>query len=331
MESHGSLLLALYRGARTMPTSDYPDFALGLLKTAIRFEKARFTVAELGQGSVTVRSMLLHNEPDGMLLDWVAIARQDSVVDVARANLGRAINYHASALFAGPDTALMRDYAARYEHRNGLVLMQRDSFTGLYEALALYRAGEYDHFSGAEQHTMQHLAQHVQEALHINQQTMSGQPAQSDLAIVDFDGAVQFCGPAFHTLAQLEWPDWQAQRLPAALMTALSAPDGVYAGRHLLVSCMVHERWLYLRARKHFKFAQLSPREMEVARSFASGLSSKEVAQQLGLAPATVRNFLQKVYQKLEVSDKAQLANAIMASNVPLRRPARGAAQGDQQ
>jgi DNA-binding NarL/FixJ family response regulator len=80
----------------------------------------------------------------------------------------------------------------------------------------------------------------------------------------------------------------------------------------------VRERWLYLRARKHDKLAVLTPREQQVARSFASGLSSKEVAQQLGLAPATVRSFLQKIYQKLDIGDKAQLATAISAGDAAL-------------
>ncbi|MYM66349.1 hypothetical protein GTP45_05800 [Pseudoduganella sp. FT55W] len=326
MESHASFLLALYRGARTMPTTDFPEFALGLLKGVIRFEKARSTTVELqGEGAV-VRAILLHNEPDGMVLDWAEVMRQDKVFHGVRDNLGRTMNYHANSLFAGPDTALMRDYANRYQHRNGVVLMERDPLTGLHDSLALYRVGDADHFSATEQRAMQLLAPHVQEALHINQQTQQDAQPHGDLAIAHFDGAVQFCGPAFHALAQLEWPDWRALRLPAELLDALARPGGSYNGRHLLVSCTARERWLYLRARKHFKFAQLSPRELEVARCYAGGLSSKEVAQRLGLAPATVRNFLQKVYQKLEISDKAQLATAITASAVPWSPPPRLAA-----
>ncbi|MYM25306.1 hypothetical protein GTP46_21995 [Duganella sp. FT135W] len=168
----------------------------------------------------------------------------------------------------------------------------------------------------AERGALQELLPHLQEALHINAQAAKDEASHGDLVVAYYDGAVQFCGPAFHALAQLEWPDWRGQQLPEELMAALAGQGASYAGRHLLVACTVRERWLYLRARKHFKFAQLSPRELEVARCYAGGLSSKEVAQQLGLAPATVRNFLQKVYQKLAVSDKAQLANAIAASEV---------------
>jgi DNA-binding CsgD family transcriptional regulator len=257
-----------------------------------------------------------------MVLDWAAILRQDKVFHNVRDHLGKVFNYHADTLFAGPETALMRDYAVRYEHRNGIVLMQRDPVSQLHDSLALYRVRDGDHFTEAEQSAMQQLAPHIQEALHINAQAADGAPLHGDLAIAQFDGAVQFCGPAFEALARLEWLDWRAQRLPAALMAALAMPGGYYAGRHLLISCTVRERWLYLRARKHYKLTLLSPRELAVARSYASGLSSKQVAQQMALAPATVRSFLQKIYQKLDISDKAQLATAVSAGAVPLPDPA---------
>ena len=43
----------------------------------------------------------------------------------------------------------------------------------------------------------------------------------------------------------------------------------------------------------------------------AQGLSHKEVAQRLGLAPATVRNQLAQVYQRLEVHNVIALAQAM--------------------
>lgn len=324
MDSHGSLLLALYRGARAMPVTEFPEYALALMKSVVPFEKARTTAVELRGDDAVVRQVRLHNEPSGMVLDWAAIKRQDKVFHNVRDHLGTVFNYHAATLFAGPQTALMRDYAVRYQHRNGLVLMQRDAVTGLHDSLALYRVGEDDHFSAGEQAMMQQLAPHIQEALHINAQSVGDEQPHGDLAIAQFDGTVQFCGPAFDALARQEWPDWRAQRLPARLMTALGRPGGGrYAGRHLTLSCTVSERWLYLRAQPQHRLGQLSPRELEVARRYASGLSSKEVAQQLGLSPATVRSFLQKIYQKLDIGDKAQLATAINAAGQTWTRESR--------
>jgi two-component system nitrate/nitrite response regulator NarL len=49
----------------------------------------------------------------------------------------------------------------------------------------------------------------------------------------------------------------------------------------------------------------LSPRELDVLRLAADGLSVGEIATQLHLSAATVKSHLQHVYEKLEVSDRA--------------------------
>lgn len=49
----------------------------------------------------------------------------------------------------------------------------------------------------------------------------------------------------------------------------------------------------------------LSARELEVLRGFASGMSIPDLAAQLYLAPSTVKTHTQRLYEKLEVSDRA--------------------------
>ena len=52
----------------------------------------------------------------------------------------------------------------------------------------------------------------------------------------------------------------------------------------------------------------LTRREREVANAFAGGQSYREVADGLGLSPATVRHHLRSAYVKLGVTDKAAFA-----------------------
>ncbi len=49
----------------------------------------------------------------------------------------------------------------------------------------------------------------------------------------------------------------------------------------------------------------LSPRELDVLRLAADGLSTGEIGARLHLSAATVKSHLQHVYEKLEVSDRA--------------------------
>jgi DNA-binding NarL/FixJ family response regulator len=52
--------------------------------------------------------------------------------------------------------------------------------------------------------------------------------------------------------------------------------------------------------------AQLSPREMEVLKLVAKGLSNKEIAAQLGLVVGTVKIHVANIFSKLSVSDRTQ-------------------------
>ena len=57
----------------------------------------------------------------------------------------------------------------------------------------------------------------------------------------------------------------------------------------------------------------LSPREGQVARLIASGLHNKEVAQLLGTSLSTVHNQTLRIYNKLGVSNRTQLASRLQS------------------
>ena len=46
---------------------------------------------------------------------------------------------------------------------------------------------------------------------------------------------------------------------------------------------------------------KLSPREMEILESIAAGLSNKDISQQLGITPCTVKNHVHNILTKLQV------------------------------
>ena len=61
----------------------------------------------------------------------------------------------------------------------------------------------------------------------------------------------------------------------------------------------------------------LTARELRVARLVASGLSNREVAAQLYLSPKTVEYHLARVFTKLGVSHRHQLAARVAAREGP--------------
>lgn len=53
--------------------------------------------------------------------------------------------------------------------------------------------------------------------------------------------------------------------------------------------------------------AILTPREMEVLMHMAAGKNNREIAQELRLAEGTVKNHVSNIYEKLGLSDRAQV------------------------
>ena len=58
-------------------------------------------------------------------------------------------------------------------------------------------------------------------------------------------------------------------------------------------------------------FGLLSEREITVAEYYSSGQSYKQIAQQLGVSPATIRNHIASIYRKLGIKNKARLVYRI--------------------
>ena len=60
----------------------------------------------------------------------------------------------------------------------------------------------------------------------------------------------------------------------------------------------------------------LTQRQMDVLRLLASGASNKVIAQSLGISPATVKNHLDAIFEKMGVANRLQ---AVMLARVALR------------
>ncbi|GAA2756231.1 response regulator transcription factor [Actinopolymorpha rutila] len=65
----------------------------------------------------------------------------------------------------------------------------------------------------------------------------------------------------------------------------------------------------------------LTLREIETARMLARGLSNKEIARELQLSVATVKNHVHSVLQKLQVRSRAQVATLLVDNPWVLRFP----------
>ncbi|AGL14048.1 response regulator transcription factor [Actinoplanes sp. N902-109] len=99
----------------------------------------------------------------------------------------------------------------------------------------------------------------------------------------------------------------------AAPAEVLQAVRSVQAG-HAMLAPEVTARLMQQftpRARDHrhaFAAALLTERELQVARLVARGRSNRQIADELVLSTETVRTYLRRMFAKLDVSDRTQLA-----------------------
>ena len=68
-------------------------------------------------------------------------------------------------------------------------------------------------------------------------------------------------------------------------------------------------------------WAQLSTQEAQIARMVIDGLSNKEIGERLYLSPRTVGSHLYRMFPKLGVTSRTQLARALGAAGQPTPDP----------
>jgi DNA-binding CsgD family transcriptional regulator len=126
--------------------------------------------------------------------------------------------------------------------------------------------------------------------------------------------------PVLHARAQLTYGEWlrrEGRRVDARaqLKAALSAfetmgADG-FADRARRELLATGEK---VRKRTDDTRGDLTPQEAQIARLASDRLTNPEIAAQLYLSPRTVEYHLHKVFQKLGIGSRRELANALSAS-----------------
>lgn len=86
-----------------------------------------------------------------------------------------------------------------------------------------------------------------------------------------------------------------------------AAIRAVAAGQNVLPASVQPVLLSEIRLRHRAAEVQLGSRERQVVALTAAGMSAPQIAQQLHIAPSTVKTHLQRIYEKLGVSDRAAM------------------------
>lgn len=291
------------------------------LAQRLGFDAAWYGWATLRPDGVEVWANATLNLPEGFHAYWQTMAEQDLLARYMLENPGETAIYDR----AQPrQTDGMTTLSDRYGLRRITTAMAGEAGACLY--ISSYRAGAGARgWSAAERDFLQGAVDQLSGAMKLS--AAAADPAAGTVSILASGCGIGLLGlPALREQFGDLWPRWTGDRLPEDLARLIGSPGShLLADRNLRVTVGAVRRLpagMGLRRitlRRLHRLDLLTGREAEVATALAQGKSAKEVARQLGLAPATVRNQTQSIYQKLEVDNRAALAAMVSRLGQSLR------------
>lgn len=323
IESMNKSLLAVYDGAQHCSPSEFNDHALNELKKIVHFDSAviaNFVV--MPETKIVVQSLHLHHVNAERFHDRPKIvgaeklnrngtlSSGDAVLSDAFAQRGKSVIVDIAEQFSNPDTLR---YCRKYETAHSLTFVSRQTPNGQVPIVGLWRAGRRNAYRPQHGDAVTMVMPHIFQAMEINRRlAVPPHPGAhgSTTALASLDGHLYFVDPEAIRLLQLEWKEWSPPLLPRALIDSLRQNrEEVFAGEAISMRASIQGNMicLVIAARAHQKMG-LTAAEFRAARLAADGLRYKDIARQLDLSPATVRNQLHAVYGKLGVSNKTALA-----------------------
>ena len=187
--------------------------------------------------------------------------------------------------------------------------------------IVLYRQHDV-RFAESDAACLHGLWTHLSSALAINRAraveriTSKGSDQGMASGLITAEGVVQIADPRFFSLLEREWPEEAPEVVPAEVMELLMLGKP-FRGTQIEITLVRQQDSHLCRIRPVNAMEILTPREFVVARRFAAGMSHKQIARELGVSHHTVRNQLAHLYRKLNLHDKASLAQYLITNATP--------------
>lgn len=319
MHAFSHSMVDLYELADSAGYQAFPGAALNLLERWIGFDGAVLGLGEAGRDPRTglrITQAHVHQREEHILQAYGAVSAEDPVPQAFLRGLERPLAVDCQALYQrrGQDSPEMAAFTRRFALRHLLLFGDRPGRSRPGRWLVLYRsdargfqAEDAEHLHAAWCHLSRAIALHRAALLNRQDSALAGRAT----ALVNPQGGIESADAPFLALLQREWTGFCGHQLPPEALQRLGR-GLAYRGRHIELDARPQEGLWRCEARALDVTSQLTAAEQAVARRFAAGLSHKQIARELGVAPNTVRSQLTRVYAKLQVHDKAALAQRLM-------------------
>lgn len=298
--------------ATDVPLPRYMDWAFETLASLVRFDSAGWGIGT--HVPPVTHAVHLRGVPPAMLLAYEAgVAELDYIRAAAAAAPGTTIN-DFDIRDAFPEAAALIDdrISAPFAIEQTLATsVPHDPVSGLQHLILLWRARRFDPFDEAERQLVERCVPHMVAGYRTAQRlylaTAAAGEAARGQALVDALGGLHSFDDRFVRILRHHWPEWSDGRLPPAL-AQLVAGEGIVPG--LMVE-VTPRGPLFAMSIAERRVDPLTPAQRRVAELYAGGMTHRQIAAALGLAPATVRNQVARVFARLGVDSKLALAERL--------------------
>jgi len=297
-------LLELYHDAVECGPNELRLRVLKRLQGIVPFDFAVWGGGKADGRLVTDLTVL--DQSKSVLGDWEKVAKSDTFCDLTLGNLGSTArfddvpDYHRGLAY--------NEHWRKFDASHMMATIVAGTSDGYVSFVGLCADDRPYAFTESERLFKQMLMPHFSQAMLMNRNLWDARNhlEREAVALVSADGSVLSAEEPYFDLAEHAWGK-PAMRLPYVVMQTLKQQE---RWRGVTVSARIApfgtNNFVYLSAIAALEC--LSAREREVAELFASGLTDKDVARELGSSPSTVRNQLARIYEKLGISSKASLA-----------------------
>lgn len=296
---------------RSQPRAFRND-ALQLFRSQIGFDAAIWGTAGIG-GGLSFREVLLFDLPSEAVTAIESSASADPRLMQVLGSPGIAHAYSISA----QDPLALRVEVERWDIGHIMSIASFDIELGLANGIVLLRSAPLGAFSDRDRialevgfpHLLRTWSDNQIKAMQRESDAANGEPRY---AAISHHGILVAADNEFLRLFRLEWPDWHGPLLPDAVRKLLLGVDAArISGQAAILSVRHGNDVSLLQIRLRAIADDLRPRERAVAELCAQGASYREIAVELGIAPATARNHIAAVHRRLGVNRNAAIATLL--------------------
>lgn len=316
MQELSRVLVGLYEAAEHVALNAYPAEAMRLLRPLIPLDGGVLGIGTTQANAapeLVIEQAYVYQRDPVIVPEYAWLSARDPLAGYFAAGLTVPFACRCASFYRELRLPELEAFCRRHALSQLMLFGDAASRPHAAQWIVLYRSNDY-HFGELDKQYLLALWPHLKHACSINRRHHLDRHVRSHdpcaAALVNRHGMIEAAHPCFRDLLSVEWPGFAGNRLPDGLMRSWRQ-GRAYVGARIRVAMRKQDDLIVCVAMQAAMPPPLTQAERNVASQFADGCSHKEIAENLGVSQHTVRSHIAHIYTKLDVHDKAALANKL--------------------